>query len=508
MVVTNNSISRRTTKSGCKTCKIRKVKCDESRPSCSRCTSSGRTCDGYGIWGGGDNRNAHVKRLTGFSSAKALTVLSPTSGMTSLLSSLTAPEKRCFEWFTTRTIRKIPGPFALKYWDRLVVQACLTDSAVMHAVLAVGYVHSGGIECERGGNPAAQQQLVLQHYSKSIAQLQPHFSSNDRTCLRITLITCIAYISLELLQGRFQTAELHLENGLRVLQAFRNYASREPADGWIAQAFSRLCLQRALLRSGPSVPLSDDYDLVLPKSDKTFNTVEEAWTSLESILSSILRIASAAQTERMNKSQNKDFLRSLLQRQGAAKQSLERWLEAFDASTCEFVIPEQLPMVVRLLRSYYAMAAIMAATCLGDSESQYEEHTSDFENLVYHSTEMWRYRENNPMTRRLQDCAMSMAHSMVDLGWLPPLFFAATKCRVNKIRWQAIDLMEYATHREGMWDSKITAAVARMIVEAEETGCKRIRKIDVRLPNDDEVVNVMYDFENCDGASEAAAARV
>ncbi|KUM57407.1 hypothetical protein ACN42_g9777 [Penicillium freii] len=31
---------------GCKTCKIRRVKCDLSRPSCLKCLSTGRTCDG------------------------------------------------------------------------------------------------------------------------------------------------------------------------------------------------------------------------------------------------------------------------------------------------------------------------------------------------------------------------------------------------------------------------------------------------------------------------------
>lgn len=33
--------------------RIRKVKCDEGQPACERCTSTGRVCDGYGIWGGG-----------------------------------------------------------------------------------------------------------------------------------------------------------------------------------------------------------------------------------------------------------------------------------------------------------------------------------------------------------------------------------------------------------------------------------------------------------------------
>lgn len=34
-------------RSGCFTCKIRRKKCDEAKPFCSRCTSTGRKCDGY-----------------------------------------------------------------------------------------------------------------------------------------------------------------------------------------------------------------------------------------------------------------------------------------------------------------------------------------------------------------------------------------------------------------------------------------------------------------------------
>ncbi|RSM13194.1 hypothetical protein CEP52_002046 [Fusarium oligoseptatum] len=34
-------------RTGCITCKIRRVRCDEQKPSCNRCLSTGRKCDGY-----------------------------------------------------------------------------------------------------------------------------------------------------------------------------------------------------------------------------------------------------------------------------------------------------------------------------------------------------------------------------------------------------------------------------------------------------------------------------
>ncbi|VZH91530.1 unnamed protein product [Fusarium fujikuroi] len=36
-------------KTGCITCRIRRVKCDEGKPSCHRCVSTGRKCDGYDL---------------------------------------------------------------------------------------------------------------------------------------------------------------------------------------------------------------------------------------------------------------------------------------------------------------------------------------------------------------------------------------------------------------------------------------------------------------------------
>ena len=37
-------------RSDCLTCKIRRKKCDEQKPSCHRCVSTGRKCDGYATY--------------------------------------------------------------------------------------------------------------------------------------------------------------------------------------------------------------------------------------------------------------------------------------------------------------------------------------------------------------------------------------------------------------------------------------------------------------------------
>ena len=43
----NGRLGSKKVKSGCITCKARKVKCDEQKPHCQKCLSLGRTCEGY-----------------------------------------------------------------------------------------------------------------------------------------------------------------------------------------------------------------------------------------------------------------------------------------------------------------------------------------------------------------------------------------------------------------------------------------------------------------------------
>ncbi|TVY41805.1 Transcriptional regulatory protein [Lachnellula subtilissima] len=42
-----NNRCRTKVKTGCITCRIRKVKCDENKPFCQKCVNTSRTCDGY-----------------------------------------------------------------------------------------------------------------------------------------------------------------------------------------------------------------------------------------------------------------------------------------------------------------------------------------------------------------------------------------------------------------------------------------------------------------------------
>jgi hypothetical protein len=172
----------------------------------------------------------------------------------SLLSSAGTEEKGYFAWFKCRTASKLPGSFICCFWNKLLFQASLNEPAVLHAVLALSSVHKSGIINAEGNDPNEQEYFTLQHYVKSISHLQPHFATQDRASSRVALITCVVFVCLELLRGHFKTAQIHLQNGLKILEEMQILSNaddgilglkhcRESADEWIVEAFSRLHLQ-------------------------------------------------------------------------------------------------------------------------------------------------------------------------------------------------------------------------------------------------------------------------
>lgn len=64
-----SSSSKKNTKafSGCWTCRVRKVKCDEAKPDCLQCRRKGTQCAGYGVrlqWVNEHSKDDDVDLLT------------------------------------------------------------------------------------------------------------------------------------------------------------------------------------------------------------------------------------------------------------------------------------------------------------------------------------------------------------------------------------------------------------------------------------------------------------
>ncbi|KAF2470426.1 uncharacterized protein BDR25DRAFT_369610 [Lindgomyces ingoldianus] len=478
----SNKPRRTTVKSGCRTCKIRKKKCDEGRPACYRCVSTGRVCDGYGIWGGGGNFYGQRESFV-VSRDRSVNLQPP--AYASILATSTE-EKRYFEWFKHRTAKKLPGAFVLAFWDTLLFQASQNEPAVLHAILTLSSVQKRGIigandQGQNDGTPDEQEQFMLQHYIKAIRHLEPHFLTKDRASVRVALITCVVFICLEFLRGHFRTAETHLQNGLRVLRELQTTSTlddgilflepfRDSIDDWIVEAFSRLHVQVELFKYSYKHPCSILHTSGSEPSTSKFLSRNGAWQQLERLLNKIFHLTERGRQRRVSNNPTIERPSALLEHQQQIQAELVRWLAKYEASKDDLESQERPGFVGRILLEYHTMASMMTDACLClDDESIFDSYTEQFVSLINQSAYMWECRlPDFPAQQPLPRSAFHMSRSIVDIGWIPPLYYTALKCRVHRIRLQAIRLLESASHREGIWDSKIAARVARKVMEIEE----------------------------------------
>ncbi|KAM7195680.1 hypothetical protein V8F20_007424 [Naviculisporaceae sp. PSN 640] len=215
--------------------KIRRVKCGEEKPACYRCTSTGRTCDGYDNGTPLRNRTpqdslqeAELKRaefLRTYQWNESVRSMRP------IVADIegTEMEKKFFHRFRTATEDSLTAHQMCTFtpfWTRLAPRITHHDDAVKHAAIALGAAHqlyqppsSNSAVPDNRLTPEDIEVFIIQQYNKSISKLQRHVGSSSPESIKVTLICCLAYICLETLRSSHQAVVTHLLNGLKILQS-------------------------------------------------------------------------------------------------------------------------------------------------------------------------------------------------------------------------------------------------------------------------------------------------
>ncbi|KAL2821521.1 hypothetical protein BJX63DRAFT_218526 [Aspergillus granulosus] len=247
-------------RTGCRSCRIRRIRCDESPGQCRNCTSAGWKCDGYDIhrlpWG------YRTKAAVGASAGSSETPYIGLGSGSRLAIAMTSDEHRAFSHFQYHSVAHLTGLFDSPLWQQHVLQMCHADSAVFHAVIMLSAAHQ---ECELNNmqlvDEAVQShqvyQFSLQQSARAMRLLNQRLSSGskDPELTRVVLLCCLLFVMAEVLLGRYETAWTHLRCGILVLED-KNTPSVEPS---LAAIIRRLDLQAAIYGNSQQVlriPLS------------------------------------------------------------------------------------------------------------------------------------------------------------------------------------------------------------------------------------------------------------
>ncbi|TVY19287.1 Transcriptional regulatory protein moc3 [Lachnellula arida] len=222
--------SKPKTRTGCKTCRARRVKCDEGKPCCARCLRYGADCEGYevGVQKAASTRSSLKELLPQTSHREAFLV--PSVGK----SPFTAVfhdnrEYSYFLYFQEEAAPNISGSFDRDLWTHVIIQASWKEPSLSGLVASLGALYKAGSSTMTLSQEETDphQQYAFQNYGRALRELQARISANPyRDTTRIALIASLLIYCFENIYGEIDSALGHLEGAFRLMQKQLKNASR------------------------------------------------------------------------------------------------------------------------------------------------------------------------------------------------------------------------------------------------------------------------------------------
>ncbi|ERF77004.1 hypothetical protein EPUS_06872 [Endocarpon pusillum Z07020] len=460
-------VSKSKVRTGCVTCKIRRIKCDEGKPECVRCTSTGRKCDGY------------LPPKTWLFELNSESESSSSSSMPSS-SSTGAPdsseERQALQFYEDRTAPTLANYYSPQFWKVTVPSTGLLHPPIKHIVVATAELHAS-IE-EVTDQTGLSRLRFMQHYSKAVSLLT---KGSTTLPTEVVLICCLLFSTCENFQGDPMAGLLHIEGGAKILREWR---------AAVPQGLSRTEPQvhRSDLIEQEVAPIIDSVEALISTSRSVIPGQPQA-SQLKTPGEGLLAQGSSEKPLISQKYDTfcvaRDQLNDAIQWMRRtwnweicgttstvidpavtiedARALLSGWLVAFNGYTPqpggmherEFLRTECL-----LLRAHHHAAVIMIETLPSNSEMVFDEHVDKFRTL-------------------LEECSAAAIppispaitfHFGFSLGLIPPLFLLATRCREPSMRKQAVAVLRSLHRSEGCWDSCSAALLAEHVINIEERG--------------------------------------
>ncbi|KAH8725889.1 hypothetical protein GQ44DRAFT_652071 [Phaeosphaeriaceae sp. PMI808] len=460
-------------RTGCRTCKIRRVKCDEQKPACLRCTSTGRQCDGY------PNHQPEF-RVRIWSHYQACSLQQTVS-----MPSTYGDSVRYLEFYHHFSKFKIQTNFDKEFWSRIVLQMAHTEPCVRHALIALGYLHS----TETGSLKHARSKFVgqkesgtlLYHYNTSIKCLIERMEDVSYVP-EIGLVACLLYVCMEFLRANYHTGFQHLTNGLKIIS---EYNKRTCGDSFVSPpsksldepstttSFERSALIEDELRPifveaiasallyGVDVEKSINVSDPSPRHYQTlhFKNLREAQISAHELRNqSILLIRDMSQ--RIVFTYEIPFTPKELKRQAVVLECQRAWHGALTKYRCTHTLSGDEELTVSALLTHHHATHIWAA-CVGDiCQTAFDAHLESFQTILYHARLVLDSMDSNPF--------QPAANFTFRICIIPAIYFVATRCRCPVTRREAVNLLARNPPREALWDAEQHVVVLKRVIEIEE----------------------------------------
>lgn len=509
----------------------RRVKCDETKPLCMRCSRSNRRCGGYldpfqyhsavdisADWV--DTVNSRGTNVTGLTPYNISYI-----GLTStVFSSEIDPandgllqDELSLHHFITQTGIRMPSVFDMNVWTESIPLMSTRFPAIRHALLALSAQH----EMTLHGHDMSLDALRLysyRQYGRSIERVNAILvdAVQNHDILLETLIACLLLVIFEVLRGSDVAALTHLDGAIHLVsipsiakyqlsleednRAPYSPTSRSGLIKRISLIFQQLDLQAAMFASSRLPIAPEEVDSIanyrasnIPHGQKKyrgcgpaefgFSNIIEANQALLSIQVNVSRFIGSKAVhwkyapDLKRRSLNNDFDR-IRREQQSILQQMHHW-------------KSNLGDIVHVKETFNRAKGNIAAL---KEWSEFQEQCAPVVMLLSYwtsyillstslSPDEIAYDTHIPtfarivelsetiLLRQPKNSAAETSVFCIDMKIIYPLYITAFKCRNNMIRHRAVHLL-WMCGREGVWDGRMMASMAQCIISCEEEYAK------------------------------------
>ncbi|KAK3944425.1 putative transcriptional regulatory protein [Diplogelasinospora grovesii] len=455
------------TRSGCITCKIRRVKCDETHPECLRCTSTRRICDGYS--------QVPLLRLSSSVGVPATVMTGPFNAC--------ARSRRSFAFFTQRTCPQLAGFFGSDFWERLVLQSAHHESAIRHAIVAIGALHEH--QAMRAG---ASGTFALEQYNLAIRSLLVPLSQNRQQAVDVCLISCLLFTCFENMQGRHAVAGSHIQSGSKLLREtvydgrsgvlqHQVLGSDSRANSYVsldvlATILAGLNTEVAMMMRDYKYKTYENYFSGVMESDTifSFSSIREAKSVFEHGRYLPVFTSSHPTELSCNAVAASDTIQGHIAYCTTLMSKFSHALQAFVKTRGSSLTPKE-DIAVAVLQLHVLDTQV--SFHLEHLPLAYQPHSSQ---LLPQMKEIVTLGEKIISFISPHDDSRCQAISFcLDMGFIIPLYTVASQCQEPSTRRRAIALLRSTSRQEGLWNSLLIAQAAERIMEIEEIEGMQLR---------------------------------
>ncbi|KAM3554556.1 hypothetical protein MY1884_006069 [Beauveria asiatica] len=414
---------------------LRRVKCDEGRPAC---TSTGRTCDGYG----------------------PVLAATPSPPATLSHAKYSGQEWRSFQYFHEKTLKQLCTFFPDDFWTSYVLKIANTETSIWHSLIALSSYHELFSE-QRMPHQQVEDRFALHQYNSSIQQVLSMAKSSQSA--HIQLASCILFICVETLRGQIVQVVRLVTLGYRILQAedaldktFRPPAP-DASDRRKLFALARNFLSQVLIND-----LDPDVNAIAANIIESghgpgprgyrFNTTTDA----QSVFSSI----------RLHFDKYEEGAIEI------ARFNLAAWTLAFDAfkrtMPDHLVTPSERRTIALLeLRRLYFAAELSVNIVRGPVDPMlWDAHRETFVKILALADIALASDDDDDD----DEGGASQPHFHMNSGPVPVLYGLVQKCRDLDLRLRAIQLLASQNRQEGIWSSRVVLGAVLRLVALEQQG--------------------------------------